>query len=288
MRFQRIGIVGLGLIGGSIGLDLQKLGYEVYGLVNREETAARAKARGLAQFVSTNPSILSECSAIIIALPLPQLINPTQELIDALPREAVITDVGSIKTPVIEKWRKLHPRFVGSHPMAGTIEKGVEAGKKNLFRNRPWISTPEENTDKDALKTIKELAHALDSNWITTNPKLHDQAVALISHLPVFISAALIQTVQQEPQKALLSLTQTIASSGFADTSRVGGGNPDLGVAMASLNTSAVLDALKSYRLSLEKLEKIIEQNQWERLQEELQSTHLNRSNFIQNKNLSC
>ncbi len=286
MGLKRIGIVGLGLIGGSIGLDLQSLGYEVYGLVNREQTAKKAKERGLAQFISTNPSIVSSCSIIIIALPLPQLINPTEKLINALPKNAVITDVGSVKFPVVEVWSKIHPRFVGSHPMAGTIETGVEAGRQNLFKHRPWITTPIKTTDKDALDVINELALELNSHCITTDPKSHDQAVALISHLPVFISASLIHSVQKEPNKDLLTLTQTIASSGFADTSRVGGGNPDLGVAMASFNTSAILDALKSYRLSIDQFEEIIRSKQWAKLQSELQKTQLSRPEFLDSKTL--
>ncbi len=284
MEFNRIGIVGLGLIGGSIGLDLQRLGYEVYGLTNRDQTAIRAKERGLAQFTSTNPNIIADCSIIILALPLPQLINPPQELIDALPQNAVITDVGSVKTPVIKAWQNLHPRFVGSHPMAGTIEQGVEAGRRDLFKNHPWISTPYNATDKDALKSINELAINLGSNWITTDPELHDQAVALISHLPVFISAALIQTVKNGSNNTLLKLTKAIASSGFADTTRVGGGNPQLGVAMASSNTSAILNALNSYRSEIDKLEVMIKENQWEQLKQELKETQSNRPDFLNQK----
>ncbi len=287
MESNRIGIIGLGLIGGSLGLDLQHLGYEVCGLVKREETVIKAKERGLAEFISTNPSILSDCSIIILALPLPQIINPTRELINALPKNAVITDVGSVKTPVIETWRKIHPRFVGSHPMAGTNQTGVEAGKRNLFKHLPWITTPEEITDKGALEVIHALAINLGCNWITTDPQLHDQAVALISHLPVFVSAALIQAVKKEPNEALVALAQSIASSGFADTTRVGCGNPNLGVAMASFNTKAVLDALRSYRLSIDNLEQMIRSNQWEELQAELHSNQVNRASFLGNKNLS-
>ena len=169
MGLHRIGIVGLGLIGGSLGLDFQKLGHEVYGLVNREDTAKRAQDRGLAQFISTNPKVIANCSVIIIALPLEKLINPEVELINALPKNAVITDVGSVKTPVLEAWRTKHPRFVGSHPMAGTIETGVEAGRENLFQDRPWISTPELTTDQEALDIIHDLANSLKSNWITTD-----------------------------------------------------------------------------------------------------------------------
>ncbi len=281
MEIDRIGIVGLGLIGGSIGLALQNKGYEVYGLVNKVSTAERAKSRGLAQAISTNSNILSTCSMVILATPLEQLIHPSSHLVNALPKNAVITDVGSVKKPVLETWQDLHPRFVGSHPMAGTIQTGVEAGRANLFNNRPWIATPEEKTDVEALDAVHQLAITLEGQWITTDPETHDKAVALISHLPVFISTALLQTVTQEPNKSLLKLAKTIASSGFQDTTRVGGGNPELGVAMASNNTSALLNAITTYRSSLEELEKMIQAKEWNQLKNELSDSQLSRPDFL-------
>ena len=281
MKIDRIGIVGLGLIGGSIGLELQKKGYEVYGLVKTIKTANRAKERGLAQIISTNSKVISNCSMVILAMPLEQLINPPPELVNALPRNAVITDVGSVKKPVLEIWQKLHPRFIGSHPMAGTIQTGVEAGRTNLFNDRPWIATPEEPTDEEALEAVHQLAITLESQWITTDSETHDQAVALISHLPVFVSTALLQTVLNEPNQSLLMLAKTIASSGFEDTTRVGGGNPDLGVAMASNNRSALLNAITSYRSSLDKLEEMIQAKEWNQLKNELSDCQVSRPDFL-------
>ena len=103
--------MGLGLIGGSLGLDLQKLGYTVYGITHREKTAQKARERKLAQIVSTDLSVLKHCSLIYIALPLEQLLNPSSALINAIPRNAVVTDVGSVKVPILNTWNKLHPRL---------------------------------------------------------------------------------------------------------------------------------------------------------------------------------
>ncbi len=137
---ENIGIVGLGLIGGSLGLDLQKLGHTVYGISHREKTAKKARERKLANFVSTDPTILKNCSIIYIALPLEQLINPSSILINAIPKNAVVTDVGSVKVPILNTWKKLHPRFVASHPMTGTEESGVNAGQHNLFKDNPMCN----------------------------------------------------------------------------------------------------------------------------------------------------
>ncbi len=276
-----VGVVGLGLIGGSIGLDLQSLGWRVNGLVHRSKTAERAKARGLAQLISTNPTILSKCDLIILAMPLQEVINPAPELIKALPNNAVITDVGSVKSPVLKAWREIHPRFVGSHPMAGKATSGVESGQHGLFKGRPWVSTPNRETDLEALNIINQLALTLGSQWITTDAESHDQAVGLISHLPVLISASLLKTVDKEQSQKIKNLAQKLASSGFEDTTRVGGGNPQLGSAMAAGNTKAILKAIAEYRLSLNQIEKSIIDQDWERLEKELQSTQTFRSSFL-------
>ena len=281
MQPGRVGIVGLGLIGGSLGLDLQARGWAVQGLVHRQATADRAMARGLVGAVSTDPSCLSGCDLVILALPIPLLLNPPDELIAALPEAAVITDVGSVKQPVLEAWRQRHPRFVASHPMAGTAQAGVEAGVVDLFRGRPWIATPDQTTDPVALAQVRDLAVSVGGHWLTATASQHDQAVALISHMPVLVSAALLRAVGDERDPEIRQLAMVLASSGFADTSRVGGGNPDLGVAMASTNRDAVLRGLAAYRWSLEQLEDAVLQQNWSQLALELRRTQTLRPDFL-------
>ena len=121
-----------------LGLDLQALvraGARAPGV-----TAERALARGLAQQVSTDPVCLVDRDLVILALPMARLLEPDPACL-ALPSSAVVTDVGSVKAPVLDLWRTLHPRFVASHPMAGTAQAGVEAGQTGLFRDA-LIATP--------------------------------------------------------------------------------------------------------------------------------------------------
>ena len=277
-----VGIVGLGLIGGSLGLDLRALGWSVQGLVHRTATAERALERGLVDAVSTDPACLSSCDLVVLSLPIPALLAPESTLLEAIPESAVVTDVGSVKQPVLEVWRSLHPRFVASHPMAGTASAGVEAGQTGLFRGRPWIATPEAGTDPTAVEVVRTLAHDLGSQWHTASAEQHDQAVALISHMPVLVSAALLRTAGDERDPEIRQLAQSLASSGFADSTRIGGGNPDLGVAMASSNSAAVLKALAAYRWSLEQLEDAVLRNNWQQLHRELQRTQSLRPDYQQ------
>jgi arogenate dehydrogenase (NADP+) len=283
---QPVGIVGLGLIGGSLGLDLRAQGLEVRALVHREATAERARERGLADAVATDPAVLKGCGLIVLALPLDRLLGPDPALRAALPAEAVVTDVGSVKQPVLERWGRWHPRFVASHPMAGTAQAGVEAGVEGLFTGRPWVATPASAplpaTDPAALDLVQQLAQAVGARWLTCDAAAHDQAVALISHMPVLVSAALLQAADRGGSEAgAQELVRKLASSGFADTSRIGGGNPELGTLMAVSNRAAVLQGLAQYRRQLEALETLVQRENWTALQAELSRCQALRPEFL-------
>lgn len=282
-----IGIVGLGLIGGSIGLDLLAQGREVRALVHRPETAERARCRGLASQVETDPAVLADCGLVVLALPLDRLLDPPPALVAALPAKAVITDVGSVKAPVLARWGALVPRFVASHPMAGTAEAGVEAGLAGLFVDRPWVATPTAATDPEALAAVEQLALQLGARWLCCEAAEHDRAVALISHLPVLVSAALIEAADQGSRcpgdpTSLGALVRGLASSGFADTSRVGGGNPELGTLMSRCNREAVRQALRHYRQALDQLEACVDRQDWLELLQSLERTQALRPPFLE------
>ncbi|MFZ9569624.1 MAG: prephenate/arogenate dehydrogenase [Vulcanococcus sp.] len=281
-RSRPVGIVGLGLIGGSLGLDLQAQGLEVRALVHRASTAERAQERQLASRIALEPSVLADCGLIVLALPLDRLLEPNPELLAALPADAVVTDVGSVKQPIADVWEPLHPRFVASHPMAGTAEAGVEAGIQGLFSGRPWVATPSEHTEANALACVQELAESLGAHWLTCPAAAHDRAVALISHMPVLVSAALLQAADQGGEAAdAAALVRQLASSGFADTSRIGGGNPELGSLMARCNRRAVLEALQHYRSQLEELEALVKDEQWSDLERALRQCQGLRPEFL-------
>ena len=120
---MKIGIVGLGLIGGSLGLKLQSLNHTIYGIANNEFNKKKAQEKKLANFVSCDLNLLKECEIVILALPIKDLINPSKLLVDSIPKESFVTDVGSVKEPIVNQWENLHPLFIGSHPMAGTEKK---------------------------------------------------------------------------------------------------------------------------------------------------------------------
>ena len=277
---MNIGIVGLGLIGGSIGLKLQRLNHTIYGVTNNNLNKKKAIERNLANFVSCDLDILKECSLIILALPIKDIINPSKDLINAIPKDVIVTDVGSIKVPIINRWEKIHPLFIGSHPMAGTEEKGVESGFDSLLENSKWIITPTSKTNSHSFKTLSNLITSMQCEICQASPKEHDEAVSLISHLPIFVASSLIKTANAEKNESLLALTQRLAASGYADTTRVGGGNPNLGLDLAINNQANILKAIKEFKKNINEIEALIKDNKWGLLSEKLTKAMEIRSNF--------
>jgi len=278
---MKIGIVGLGLIGGSLGLKLQSLNHTIYGITNNEFNEKKAIEKKLANFVSCDLGLLKKCELIILALPINDLINPSQRLVASIPKEAILTDVGSVKEPIVNTWENLHPLFIGSHPMAGTENKGVNSGFEDLFKNAKWIITPTQNSDFYAVRTILELIKSMDCEICQASPKEHDEAVSLISHLPIFLASALIETAHTKNNQSLLDLSQKLAATGFADTSRVGSCNEQLGLDLAINNQINVLNAINNFKNKLHILESLIKEKNWNLLSKKLAEAKEIRQNFI-------
>lgn len=275
---MNIAIVGLGLIGGSLGLDLRQIGFKVFGVSRQQHTCELAIARGVADDARVDFSLLAAADVVFICTPIASIVPIAKRIIPHLSPGTILTDVGSVKTPVVEAITPIWPNFIGGHPMAGTTQSGIDAAQGQLFAGRPYVFTPVAQTPPASVQTISEIARSLLARVYHCSPSEHDRAVALISHLPVMVSASLIDACMSE--EAVLKLAQQLASSGFRDTSRVGGGNPELGLMMAQYNRSELLRSLSSYRHSLEQLISHIQQEDWQALEQLLQQTQLGRSLF--------
>lgn len=278
---MNIGIVGLGLIGGSLGLDLRARGYRIFGVSRRESTCTQAIARGVVDEASVDLAMLATAEVVFICTPLAAIVSTVEQLIPHLSPSTVLTDVGSVKAPVVEAIAPLWSNFVGGHPMAGTADSGIEAAVPDLFVLKPYVLTPVATTPAGAVKTVEEIARSLRASVYHSRPDDHDRAVSWISHLPVMVSGGLIAACMSETDPDVLQLAQQLASSGFRDTSRVGGGNPELGVMMARYNRKELLRSLQQYRHNLEALIDLIEQEDWISLEQQLKSNQLARSQFL-------
>ncbi|MCW9680247.1 prephenate/arogenate dehydrogenase [Dolichospermum planctonicum UHCC 0167] len=279
---MKIGILGLGLIGGCLGFDLRSQGYHVLGVSRRESTCVRAVEIGSVDQASLDLSLLASAEVVFICTPIGLIVSQIKDLIGYLPKSTIITDVGSVKKPIVEAISPLWENFIGGHPMAGKTDSGIESAQRNLFVNRPYVLTPIETTASHVVTIIEEIVRSLGSVIYHCQPEQHDRAVSWISHLPVIVSASLIAACLSETDPEIAELAQKFASSGFRDTSRVGGGNPELGVMMAQYNRQALLNSLYQYRENLDEFIHIIEGENWELLAEKIKLNHQALHKFLE------
>jgi arogenate dehydrogenase (NADP+) len=279
---MKIGILGLGLIGGSLGYDLRSQGHHILGVSRRESTCQKAVTLGSVDQASADLSLLATAEVVFICTPIALIVPQVQQLIAHLSPTTIVTDVGSVKAPIVKEISPLWTNFVGGHPMAGTADSGIEAAQRHLFVDRPYVLTPTDKTPNKAILLLEEIVRSLGAKIYHCQPEQHDRAVSWISHLPVMVSASLITACMGETDPAVLHLAQNLASSGFRDTSRVGGGNPELGVMMAEFNQQALLGSLQQYRQNLDELIELIEQEDWITLAAKLQFTQKARSQFVE------
>ena len=277
---MNIGIVGLGLIGGSIGLDLRSRGFDVFGVSSRQQTCDRAQARGVVSEASIHLSLMAAADVVFICTPLGSIEPIVRDLVPYLSPDTIVTDVGSVKTPIVQAVSSLWPNFVGGHPMAGTAESGIEAAVPDLFVGRPYVLTPQAQTPAAAVDRVEEIARLLGASVYRCSPLDHDRAVAWISHLPLIASATLVAAGVREGDRHIVNLAQNLASSGFRDTSRVGGGNPELGVMVAKYNREELLRSLSIYRDCLDEFISDIEAENWQALEHKLKLTQQARKNY--------
>ncbi|VXD18316.1 6-phosphogluconate dehydrogenase, NAD-binding [Planktothrix serta PCC 8927] len=292
---MNIGIVGLGLMGGSLGLDLythrqqtqdsnspafQPQSYRILGISRQQQTCEVAVERGVVDEASVDLSLMNQADIIFICTPIAAIAPTVAELIPYLQPHTILTDVGSVKKPIVDSCSALWPNFVGGHPMAGNTQTGIDAAQHHLFVDKPYVITPTANTSLESIKIVESIVDLLQAKIYHCQPEEHDRAVAWISHLPVIISGSLIAALKQEDNPDVALLAHYFASSGFRDTSRVGGGNPELGLMMAKYNREALLRSIKSYRQTLDKITTYIEQEDWETLDKQLNQNHSDRLKF--------
>lgn len=282
---MNIGIVGLGLIGGCLGLDFKALGHRVVGVGRRAETCHQALNRRIVDVASTDIAALQPCEVVFICTPIATIVPLVIKLAAVLNSSTIITEVGSVKAAIVAEATRHWPQFVGGHPMSGKSEAGLCAAEPGIFQQRPYVITPVATarfaTNPGAVTTIEHLAQQLGAEIYHCSPEAHDRAVAWISHLPVMVSANLIAAALQEPDGEVLMLAQQLASSGFRDTSRVGGGNPELGAMMAQYNRNEVLRSLQHYRNAITATIEQIESEDWRAIAHLLKVTQAARPSFV-------
>lgn len=278
---MKIGIVGIGLIGASLGWDFRQMGHQVIGVSRQQATCEIAERDGICDRASCDLASLKATEIIFICTPIAAIIPTIELLIPHLHPDTIITDAGSVKGAIVDRATALWPNFVGGHPMAGNSESGIAAFEKGLFADRPYVLTPVDKTVPVALTKVAELVKSLNCIIHYATPVQHDLAVAWISHLPIMVSASLISACLHEADPTILDFAKKFASTGFQDTSRVGGGNPEMGMMMAEYNREAILRSLYQYRDQLDRVIGSIESKQWTEVKNLLAKNQAIRPDFL-------
>lgn len=259
---MRIAIIGLGLIGGSLGLALKKSGWrdaEIIGYARRQKVAAAALKSGAVDTVEMDlQKAVSEADMVIIATPILTIREIFIQIAPALRDKAIVTDTGSTKLQVIQWAKELLPpniNFIGGHPMAGKETSGIEAAEAELFRGRVYCLMPGKETVQEALYTLKDMVTAIGAVPFVMSPEEHDNLVAGVSHLPLLVSVALVLATTQSPVWHKMS---KLAASGYRDTTRLASGSPEMHAHICLTNKEAIVSWVDALISELQRLRKMV------------------------------
>ena len=284
--FRKIVIAGVGLIGGSLGLALCKrnLASEVVGVEPNEDNLELAIQVGAVHRGAPLAEALSGAELLILATPIGVALGVLEMALPYLSPGSIVTDVGSVKGRLVERAEAMLPEgihFVGGHPMAGLEVAGVAGAREDLFEGASYLLTPTGRTDRAALTRLKQLIEGLGAKPMELEYHEHDQAVAVISHLPHLVAAALVNTVSADAKKQLLL---NLAAGGFRDTTRIAASNPTMWRDILLTNRSQVLEAIEKFRLQLNQIEQGIHQFDSELLVGSLTQAQKLRSTLPENR----
>jgi prephenate dehydrogenase len=266
-EYDTVAIIGVGLIGGSIGLALRerRLAQNVIGVGRRQQSLDIARKVGAIDNGVTNlANAVAQAQLIIVATPVDTIAERVVQVSAACPAGSLITDAGSTKAELVAAvdaglaGRRGGPRFVGSHPIAGDHRTGPAHARGDLFEGRTVVITPTEHTRPAAVTEVSGFWESLGANVKSMTPAEHDRALAITSHLPHAAAVALAVATPTE----LLGLT----AGGWNDTTRVAGGDPALWQAIFAANREYLLEALDMMQQTFTSLRDSVEQGDNESL----------------------
>jgi prephenate dehydrogenase len=259
--YQKVALIGTGLIGGSIGIALRekRLVKVISGYDSDFASGAAAVERGAIDFAVESPlKAVSDADLIILAVPVMSTLQLLKEIIPAVSKGAVITDVGSTKGSIMAAVEQILPptvHFIGGHPMAGSEESGIMGADPALLENAIYVLTPGSTTPPEVTGRLAEMLEQAGAQPLVLDPLAHDRAVASVSHLPHIAAAALVQSVAGVSEHELV---RTLAAGGFRDSTRIALGNPDVWRDICISNRWALLAALKRFKVKLDILEEAL------------------------------
>ena len=268
--FERVAILGLGLLGGSVALAARRadVAGTIVGAGRRRAPLEAALARGLVDEIGDVQSAVSGADLVVLATPIGAMRKVMEQARPHLRERAIVSDLGSVKAGVCAAIPRLLPpgvRFVGAHPMAGGHDVGVAHARVDLFDGARCVLTQLPDTDLEARDRVAEFWRALGSEVCFRDPDPHDVEVGWISHAPHLLAFAFADAMRDAPSSA-----RELAGSGFRDFTRIAHSDPAMWAEILSVNRNAITEPLKAFGQSLAKLARAVEEGDSEALEQML------------------
>lgn len=266
--FERVAIIGVGLIGGSLGLSINRksLAGEVLGIGRSRVALDIARECGAVNGISQSYGALPGCDLVVVATPVGSTLDIFKEISPHLSPGTLVTDVGSTKFEIVGGSGQILPpytAFIGGHPMAGSEKEGITGADPYLFENALYVLTPMADTASHHLDSMVRLVEGIGARPVIMDPLEHDLSVAAVSHLPHLVAAALVNFLFDLPGSEKISL---LAAGGFRDTTRIASGSPELWRDIFVANRRFVLEALAPFRNRLDEFQAAVEEGDPEKI----------------------
>lgn len=288
---NKLCIIGVGLIGGSLARALKKAGAvgEVVGAGRDVSHLEKAKALGVIEHFETDISVaVKGCDMVVLAVPLGAMQSVFEKIAPVKTDDMVITDVGSAKGSVVNAaenaFNTIPETLVPGHPIAGTEKSGVEASFPELYENRRIIVTPLETSSKTATEKVRSMWQACGAEVVETTIEHHDEVLAATSHLPHMLAYSLVDTLAKMDAKTEIF---DYAAGGFRDFTRIASSDPDMWHDICIANSDALVKMITKFSVDLQKLATAIENNDSTYLKETFSRAKKARDEFCEDKHLN-
>ncbi len=278
LQDSRILIVGLGLMGGSLALALQGKCAALYGIDADPATLELALAREVVERVERDPAkLLPQATVVILATPVPAIIDFIQNLPALMDNATILMDLGSTKKDIGEAMSLLPAHFdpIGGHPICGKEKPGLENAEASLFQNAPFVVTPLERTTPRARTAARQIVSAVGALCIEMSVEDHDRALAFTSHVPFLLSSALVGALPQE--------FSDLIGTGFRSTSRLAGSPSSMMLGVLQSNRANILHAIQGFRASLDEIASTLQSENYTQLEYLLNETRSTYLSFVAN-----
>lgn len=269
--FDKIAIIGVGLIGGSVALAARRAGLarQIVGAGRAGDALDDALRLGVIDAAASPTEAVKDADFVLLAIPVGKMPEVMAAIAPHLPQHTVVTDAGSTKGDVATAARahmnQRLPRFVPAHPIAGAEKSGVQAAKVELFDRKNVVLTPLPENDGDAVAKTEAFWRGCGANVATMSIEAHDRIFAAVSHLPHVLAFALVEEIARRPNADQLF---GFAAGGFRDFSRIAGSSPEMWRDICLANRDAMLEELDAYILRLADIRRLIETNDGAQLAE--------------------